>query len=181
MEVGRRSGTMRVRRIIIGQINFNEVGSMSRIVEDTLKGAEWISHALRSSGYRADFSAESLWQIDFFFDDHSRNGEPTPGGFLSDDLGTRLFALGAYVGEVLRRNSGGEWLGDDADPQAEMTIELRLTSGTQCWPIQRVMKRLKHGSEESIVAYGIGLGLVIGARPERSQAPAAKKSWWKFW
>jgi hypothetical protein len=100
---------------------------MSQIEVDTLKGAEWISQALHSSGYCADFSPESLWQIDFFFDDHSRNGEPTPGGLLSEDLGKRLFALGAYVGEVLHRNIGGEWRGDDTDPQAEINIELKLT------------------------------------------------------
>jgi hypothetical protein len=154
---------------------------MSQIVEDTLKAAEWIAEALRSSGYRVDFSPESLWQIDFFFDEHSRNGEPTSGGLLSKDLGKRLFALGAYVGEVLRRNVGGEWHGNNADPHAEINVELQLPSGTQCWPVQRVMKRFKNGSEDSIAAYGMGLGLSIGARPERTQAPSANKPWWKFW
>ncbi len=154
---------------------------MSQIEEDALKGAEWISQALQSSGYRADFTAESLWHIDFFFDDHSRNGEPTPGGLLSDNLGKRLFALGAYTGEVLRRHIGGEWHEDDTDPQAEINIELKLTSGAQYWPVQRVMKRFKNGSEDSIAAYGIGMGLQVGARPERSQPPLSRKPWWKFW
>ena len=154
---------------------------MSQIIEDAQRAAEWISQALQSSGYRADFSPESLWQIDFFFDDHSRNGEAIEGGLLAEDLGKRLFALGAYVGEVLRRNIGGEWYGDDTDPQAEVNIELRLATGAKCWPVQRVMKRFKNGPEDSIAVYGIGMGLQIGPRPVRSQSSTYKKSWWKFW
>ncbi len=154
---------------------------MSQIIEDAQRAAEWISQALESSGYHADFSPESLWQIDFFFDDHSRNGEAIANGLLSKELGKRLFALGAYVGEVLRRNIGGEWYGDDTDPQAEINIELRLATGGKCWPVQRVMKRFKNGPEDSIVAYGIGMGLQIGPRPVRLQSSAYKKPWWKFW
>ena len=154
---------------------------MSQIIEDAQRAAEWISQALQSSGYRADFSPESLWQIDFFFDDHSRNGEAIEGGLLAEDLGKRLFALGAYVGEVLRRNIGGEWYGDDADPQAEVNIELRLATGVKCWPVQRVMKRFKNGPENSIAVYGIGMGLQIGPRPVRSRSSTYKKPWWKFW
>jgi len=153
---------------------------MSRIVEDVSKGALWISKTLQSSGYQADFSPESLWQIEFFFDDQSQNGEPKPGGLLSKDLGKRLFALGAYIGEVLRRNIRGEWHGDDTDPKAEINIELKLTSGTRCWPVQRVMKRFKNGSEASVAVYGIGMGLPVGDKPDRFQAPSPKKPWWKF-
>ena len=154
---------------------------MSQIVDDVQKGAEWISQALQSSGYRADFSPESLWQIEFFFEDHCRNGQAIRGGLLSKDLGKRLFALGAYVGEVLRREIGGEWNGDDADPQAEINVELKLASGAQCWPVQRIIKRFKNGAEDNIVAYGTGLGLHTGSRPERLQVTAVKKPWWKFW
>lgn len=154
---------------------------MSNIVKDADIAAAWIAQALQSSGYKSDFSPESLWHIDFFFDDHSRNGEAIPDGLLSSERGTRLFALGAYVGEVLRNHIGGEWAGDDADPQAEINLELRLVSGVQCWPVQRVMKRFKNGMEDSIVAYGLGLGLSIGSRPKRPQTPSSKKTWWKFW
>ncbi len=154
---------------------------MSQITEDILKGAEWISQALQSSGYRADFSPESLWEIDLFFNDHSKNGEARPNGLLSEKLGTRLFALGGYVGEVLRRNIGGEWRGDDDDPEAEINVELELSSGVTCWPVQRVMKRFKNGGEDGIAVYGLAMGLQVGAKPLRLQDQNSKKPWWKFW
>ena len=71
--------------------------------------AERIATALTSSGYRADFSPASLWDIDRFFDEQSDKGRPRRGGLLADETGARLFALGAYTGEVIRRAVGGTW------------------------------------------------------------------------
>jgi hypothetical protein len=68
-----------------------------------------------------------------------------------------MFALGAYVGEVVRREAGGQWEGDDNDPEAEMNLAVQLNDGTIFWPIQRVMKRLKNGAEGGIYAYGATL------------------------
>ncbi|MGO9110751.1 MAG: hypothetical protein ACLP9L_16135 [Thermoguttaceae bacterium] len=152
---------------------------MGTIVEDVGEAAEWIAMALSSSGYSADFTPKSLWEIDRFFDEHSRHGDPVPGGLLSDALGSRVFALGSYVGEVIRRHIGGEWFGNDSDTRAEISVELRLPDGSICWPVQRVMKRLKNGTEDGIAAYGHALGLPVGewkatSRPE--QMP-----WWRFW
>ena len=152
---------------------------MGTIVEDVGKAAEWIAMALSSSGYRADFTPKSLWEIDRFLDEHSQHGDPVPGGLLSESLGSRVFALGSYVGEVIRRHMGGQWSGDDTDPEAEIGVELRLPDGTICWPIQRVMKRFKNGAEDGIAVYGHALGLPVGegkvtGRPE-------KKPRWRFW
>jgi hypothetical protein len=79
------------------------------IVEDAAQSAGWIATALNSSGYSADFSANSMAEVDRFFDEHAKNGVPRKGGLLATDRGPRLFAAGAYVGEVLRRALGGEW------------------------------------------------------------------------
>jgi hypothetical protein len=125
-----------------------------KIVRDALALAEWVSRALSESGYRADFSLESLKEVDRFFDDQVLNGKPKTGGLLSEDLGTRLFAIGAYIGEVMRRHYGGEWQGSDNDPEAEINIALRLQGRVICWPVQRVMKRFKNGAEDGIWVYG---------------------------
>jgi hypothetical protein len=78
-----------------------------KIVRDAVDSADQISRALSQSGYNADFSLESLKEIDRFFDEHVTSGKAKPGGLLSQELGSRLFALGSYVGEVIRRRNNG--------------------------------------------------------------------------
>jgi len=130
------------------------LGAEPKIVTDALSSAEWISKALISSGYKADFSLDSLREIDRFFEEQAADGKAKAGGLLSEKPGQRIFGIGAYVGEVIRRKFGGKWEGNDADPQAEINISLKLSSGATVWPVQRVMKRLKNGGEDGIYAYG---------------------------
>ena len=139
---------------------------MATIVEDVNAMSDWIARALRSSGYGADFTPESLWEIDRFFDENAVDGAAKRGGLLAQQLGQRIFAIGSYVGEVVRRKVGGEWVGDDSNPEAEITVELHLPDGKICWPVQRVMKRFKNGAEDGIAGWGSGLGLQVGPRPE---------------
>jgi hypothetical protein len=150
---------------------------MAAIVDDIHKAAEWIARALKSSGYMADFSPGSLWEIDRFFDEHSEKGQAKKGSLLASEVGARIFALGAYVGEVVRRHKGGEWAGDDNDPQVEVNVELRLPGGKVSWPMQRVMKRFKNGAEDGIAAWGAALDLDLGKRPEPPRPLLARESW----
>jgi len=130
---------------------------MAKLVDDIAVGAEWIAECLKSSGYRADFSLSSLRELDRFLDDATEKGAPRPGGLLAEDTGTRVFALGAYLGEVLRRAKGGEWRGDDNDPQGEVNVELRFAAKDVIWPVQRVLKRIQNGKEDSLEAFGAAL------------------------
>jgi hypothetical protein len=138
---------------------------MASIHEDIEKSAKWISVALTSSGYRADFSPESLWEIDRFFDEQSRNGAAVGGGLLSQNFGQRIFAVGAYMGEVIRKRLGGIWVGGESDPEIEINVALQLPAGTICWPVRRAMKRLKNGAEDGVAAWGSALGLHVGNSP----------------
>jgi len=107
---------------------------MDPIVEDAKKSLAWIASALSSSGYVADFTPASLWEIDRFFDEQTQGGIAKPGRLLCSNLGSRLFAIGAYIGEVIRRARGGVWIGDENDPEAEINIEVRLPDGAILWP-----------------------------------------------
>jgi len=149
----------------------------SGILRDVSIAADWIAGALSSSGYRADFSLESLKEVDRFLDEQAPDGKPKQGGLLSKDFGNRLFSLGAYVGEVVRRQVGGQWEGDDNDPEVEVNVAVRLTNGGMILPVQRVMRRCENGDEDSVHAYGVALTGSGTPYPERRP----KKPWWKFW
>ena len=64
---------------------------------------------------------------------------------------------------MIRRAIGGTWSADDADPEAEINIELQLPDGSIVWPVQRVMKRLANGAEDAVAPYAAALGVGVGA------------------
>jgi hypothetical protein len=107
--------------------------------------------------------------LERFFDDQAPNGVAKEGGLLSENLGQRLFAVGSYLGEVVRCSVGGEWEGDDTDPRAEINLALVGPDGGRSWPIQRVMKRFKNGPEDALPAWAIYLGVPLRPRPDRAR------------
>lgn len=118
--------------------------------EDIPIAADWISQALKSSGYGANFTPASIAEIERFFSEQVIDGQPRRNGLLAEDLGKRLFAVGSYCGEVLRKELGGTWITDDNDPEGEIDVTLELGNGVTCWPVQRVIKRLR-SDEENLV------------------------------
>ncbi len=122
--------------------------TQNTLEQDIHRSAEWIVSALNQSGYKADYSLESMKEIDRFFDEQS--GE---GGIISRNRGQILFALGSYVGETVIRLYGGEWVTNDNDPQGEINIAVKLANGTVMWPVVKCMKRYQNGTEDSIYAY----------------------------
>src|SRR5215470_10947473 len=107
---------------------------MGTVIEDAASASAWIATALSSSGYIDDFTPASLWQIDRFFDEQAQGGMARPGGLLSQDLGSRLFAVGAYIGEVIRRERGGEWVADDNSPKLRLTLRCACQTARPAGP-----------------------------------------------
>jgi len=116
--------------------------------QDIPIASDWIVRALSSSGYKADYSLDSMREIDRFFDEQN-----SPGGILSKNRGQILFGLGAYVGQTAIKLYGGKWITDDHDPEGEINISVELADGTTIWPVIRCMKRYTNGREDSIYAY----------------------------
>ena len=134
---------------------------MSTIVEAVRDAAVSIADIANDAGYSFDFSARSLRDVERFLEDNASGGEPKAGGLLSKDLGSRVFALGAYVGEVIREAVGGEWVSDDSADD-DSTVTLRTAAGELLWPNQQVMKRIMTGDSQSLVDYARAVGVDPG-------------------
>jgi len=131
-----------------GKAPESENKSAHTLKEDILISSDWVVKALDSSGYKADYTLESMKEIDRFFDEQN-----TETGILSKNRGSILFALGSYVGETAIKLYGGEWITDDNDPKGEVNISVRLSNGTMIFPVIKCMKRFGNGSEDSLYAY----------------------------
>jgi hypothetical protein len=131
--------------------------AQSAIVTDAIDAAQWMAKRLSDTGYKGDFTLESLKDVDRFFDEQAPHGKPKAGGHLSHHFGMQIFALGAYVGETIRRKGEGQWVGDDRAEHPEITLAVRLKSGVEFWPTQRVMKRFQNGPEDGVYAYAFAI------------------------
>jgi hypothetical protein len=128
--------------------------SIAGIVEDVIKSANDGASALKALGYGADFSFESIKELERFMSDNVMpNGGAKPNSQLNDQWGGKLFLLGSYLGEVIRRKTNGQWRGDDSDPEVTVNVEVVMSSGVTIWPIQRIMKRFHNGDEDDLWAY----------------------------
>lgn len=133
------------------------MGQNSTLAQDIPAASEWIAEALTSSGYKADYSLESMEEIDRFFEEQG-----VPGGVIPTNLGSIIFALGAYIGQTAIKLYGGEWITDDKDPEGEVKIAVRLANDTMLWPVIKCMKRYQNGQEDSIYAYFCGIRYMEG-------------------
>lgn len=165
---------------------------MATLKEDIKTQSEWIVNAFAADEYKLDYSIDSIIEIDRFFKDNMENGQPKKGGRLAKKgFGPILFSLGSYVGETIIKNlKDAKWITDDNDPQGELNVSIKLPSGGEIWPIQKVMKRFQNGSEDAIYPYVHSATKEFTKQPfnekfwtlamqadEQEQA----KPWWKFW
>ena len=135
-------------RMIFNKNNGSEKKHNNTLEEDIHLASDWGVKAVKLYAYKADYSLESMKEIDRFFDEQS-----SETGLLSKNRGEILFGIASYIGESAIKLYGGEWNTDDSDPQGEIHISVKLADGTVIWPVIRCMKRYEHGSEESIYAY----------------------------
>ncbi|MEN2402478.1 hypothetical protein GKZ90_0021995 [Flavobacterium sp. MC2016-06] len=114
--------------------------------------SEWTKKVLKKDGFNIDGTISSLIDVDRFLTENLENGEPKKTGRLfGEDLKTKLFAVGAYVGEIIIKNvNGAEWITEN-NTHGELDISLKLPNGTKIEPIQKVMNRFRN--EDTIYPY----------------------------
>ncbi|WP_206300177.1 hypothetical protein [Streptomyces mangrovisoli] len=71
--------------------------------------ADIVSVMREGARLRLDHSAQSLWRVDRVIDDLRREGAPYPA------VARVLRGFGAYAGEVIVRQAGGEWWATGAE------------------------------------------------------------------
>lgn len=61
------------------------------------------------------------------------------------------YAFGSYIGEVYRRNHGGEW--GIVDLEGQKYPGIKSKSGTNFWPWGRALNRIIQGPENNVADY----------------------------
>ena len=158
---------------------------MGTLKQDIKEQSAWLVNAFGTDHIYLDYSIGSLIEIDRFFNKHSVNGKAVKGGHLSKSLGPVLFSIGAYVGDCLIVNAtGAKWVTDDNDPEGELTVSVQFPGGGIVWPMHRVWKRFKNGSEDSVYVYGYELTKDFTKEEFDNRYWKLKEKsgkWWKFW
>jgi hypothetical protein len=115
---------------------------------DITVASDWVVKSLNYSGYKVDYTVNSMKELDRFFETENK-----PGGILSKNRGQILFGLGAYVGQTAIKLYGGKWITNDVDPYGEAKIAVKLSDGSTIWPVIKCMKRYQNGKADSIYEY----------------------------
>ena len=88
-----------------------------------------------------DFSSESVGELEDFI---AKNFDPPGSKHASNSL---VAGIGCYLGEVIIRTVGGRW---NEQGRAEIN---GIGEVQAVFPIQKVLKRFKNGSVESLLHY----------------------------
>ena len=114
------------------------------LMEDIHTASEWAAGNLSKTGYRADYSLESIREIERWIQENPQ--------LFEGNSGSIIFAIGSYVGETMNRVYHGSWKTDDSDPQGELNSQVQI--GTSIfWPVQSVMNRNRDGEENNLYDY----------------------------
>lgn len=127
---------------------------MSDLLIDLKKGAEWTVTAFKELGKNLDYSVDSLLFVEELLSEQFEKGQPKKGGLFESGLGGKLFAIGAYLGEVIIRNSDNvQWKPDANDPDNDFLVMITTQSGAIIWPQQKLFKRVNDGEADNIHFY----------------------------
>ena len=108
---------------------------------DVRMAASAAARFLRESGYRDDFSEESLADADAFLAICLATSQ-------GPDRQTLAGAFGCYLGETLRRCLDAQWVFDASDD-----LEVRTPKGSRAFPVTIVAKKLRpEGDWKSLAA-----------------------------
>lgn len=103
--------------------------------------AEFVARVTVRNRLPLDYSVASLRVVDFLIDGLRK------GGAERERVRETLFGLGAYVGEVLVRRAGAQWVDFDADQRDYFgqAVGVRMPDGRVWNPLGKVRNRFELG------------------------------------
>jgi len=114
-----------------------------------------VDHAKANFGVALDWSDRSIAKVETILARLHADYVKSKAQIPDDAIATMAKGYGSYIGEVYRRNHGGEW--------GMMTLDgldfpaVKARNGTAFWPIGRVTNRIKNGSGDNVAFYYRGL------------------------
>lgn len=118
-----------------------------------------VEHASERFGITLDYSPESVREVESIL---GKLYDSIPRTFLGrlfkgrpptdEDIWSVCKMYGGYVGEVVRRHHGGEWIMDTEISPGEEVIALEK-EGSRMFPPDKVGKRLTNGPEDDVWVY----------------------------
>ncbi|MEO7174972.1 MAG: hypothetical protein ABIV51_03970 [Saprospiraceae bacterium] len=96
-----------------------------------------------------DYSVSSLKEIETYLATTISDSKIKKGSLFRDNTDSMAFALGAYLGEVIRKNCNGvRWNTDDME--SAIGILQESPSGAKAFTINRAYKRIFEGESDSV-------------------------------
>ena len=101
--------------------------------------------------YKLDYSEKSIQIIDLLIEQLRKEGNDERAAE------NEIMAFGAYVGEIIKKNFGGNWtkpeLAGFPKDGSTYSVVFQLPNGSGINPLGRVLKFFRHGSQYSVVIF----------------------------
>lgn len=103
---------------------------------------------------KLDYSVESLKKIEEYISINSKDLKPKKNSFFANDTDSKTFALGAYLGEVIRKNGNAvRWNNENSESPIEIIQE--TPNGSKALTINKAFKRVYQGEGDSIHHFAV--------------------------
>jgi hypothetical protein len=114
-----------------------------------------VDFSAKQFGIKLDWSDASVANVEKVLEQMSSSYASKSPKPTDEQVMSFAKAYGSYVGEVYRRNHGGEW--GMVSIGANRFLGVRTTSGSSFWPWGRVFNRITKGPEDNLSDYYMAL------------------------
>ena len=122
--------------------------------EKYIQGSLYVLSEMSELDGMMDYSVQSVRLIDDMIEKYFAEKDPMSSVILGERTQMMVIAFGAYIGEVIIRNTNGtEWIYQADENFSILNTELRSTNGFQMWPLGKVARRIRDGVGDELYVY----------------------------